>query len=53
MLHFLQFNISLFTSLRHVTGAFSFKYFHVAKYDDDNDGYNDDVDGYMSILTSC
>ena len=54
MLHFLLFNIPLFTSLRHVSGAFSYKYLHVAKDDDDNDGDNYDVDGYMmSISTSC
>ena len=54
MLHFLHFNIPHFTLLRHVTGAFSYKYLHVAKDDDNNDGDNDDVDGYMmSILTSC
>ena len=54
MLHFLHFNIPLFTSLRHVTGAFSYKYLHLANDDDDNAGDNDDDDGYMmSILMSC
>ena len=54
MLHFLHFIITLFSSLKHVTWAFSYIYLHVAKDDDDNDGDNDDVDGYMmSILTSC
>ena len=54
MLHFLHFIITLFSSLKHVTWAISYIYLHVAKDDDNDDGDNDDVDGYMmSKLKSC